>query len=425
MENVVTHGADPTGATDSTADFAAALAVDGAAEVPPGTYLVSGLSLNNKQLYGHARDQVIIEGNGDIFTDVQHGELHRMTVRNKTELGRGKLLSLGSATSVNRTRFVDVEFGKAAYHLYSSFDSVTDWAFIDCRFSDATTMSRYLKSVWSYKERNCYTWYNKKGLKIEGGSSIEISDSIFEYMDEEAVILSANGNPINQIKFAGCHFEGNGNVVAGPDVKLETITAHRIRSVLFNGCAFYVPTGSYHVTASPGGSGNIGKVAFRDCFTNGDLMASSASLTEPPVFDSVEFNTGALPTDALSSDKGILPWLKMPSLTGYQWGQAYHEGTEGGNGHQAAAVTPPGPAKLALITVTGYHYAGSSAVHTGIWQGVWQAGSNRIYELHDVNHSAGANQGFDVTWTGTQIKVANKAAMSNNQSGRVLMQFFG
>ena len=96
-----------------------------------------------------------------------------------------------------------------------------------------------------------------------------------------------------------------------------------------------------------------------------------------------------------------------------------------GSGGNLAAMdlqTPPSGTEIVLVIVTGDSYNGVDNSNDGRYIGVIDIGEGgRVFPILDANHSAGNNQGWIVTWTGTQVSVTNKNGLSYNQSGNVLM----
>jgi hypothetical protein len=95
-----------------------------------------------------------------------------------------------------------------------------------------------------------------------------------------------------------------------------------------------------------------------------------------------------------------------------------------GNGATMLASTPPASAIAAEIYCYGKDYSTlDSNNHIGFLQAFWSADTKAITTVTNINHSAGTNQGFTATWSGTQIVVANKSGMSANQRGRAFVRY--
>jgi hypothetical protein len=103
----------------------------------------------------------------------------------------------------------------------------------------------------------------------------------------------------------------------------------------------------------------------------------------------------------------------------------YSGGAFVGSSGVQASVAPPATARWAQVVVLGINYSADSGnAHVGFNLSMWDSLGNKIRTTNDVNHSAGTNQGFDVTWTGTAIQVSNKTGMSANQRGKVFVYFY-
>ncbi|MGI8509538.1 MAG: glycosyl hydrolase family 28-related protein [Gemmatimonadaceae bacterium] len=294
------------GIADDTRAFTAAKAASNTIHLPPGVYKIAKFDGSNVSLVGSGRGVTTIQGDGDLVVNAARFNLERVTIRN-TKI-RGRLVSLGAGSDIDRSRFADVEFGMASSHVYAARVCV-DWCFENCRFNDASDTSRYLKGAWAFKEIGCYSWYNGVGLRINGGTTISSLGCVYEYNTSQAVILSAEARgTINNILFQGTHFESNGTHGGTESVRLETVAPERIRNVAFNSCAFLSLKGAQHVYATAGGGGNIARISFRDVFASDKLINAGFA----PIFDNVEMNTGSPPADALSVESLLSSVQRSP-----------------------------------------------------------------------------------------------------------------
>lgn len=417
-------GADPTGVTSSRAAFEGAFAATNCVFVPLGTYDIAGLDVQGKSITG-AGPETLLTGSGDLLINAEGFTLVDVTLENTVAGARGRLVQVAPGAAIGKSRFIRVRFAKSTHHIYAPRVAV-DWFCEDCMFQDASVYSRFYHELWAYREEHCYTWFNEVGLYVRAGQTIGFRGCVFEYNRQQAVVLDVQeaGRSINAINFDSTHFEGNGSTSLGEQVLAQTSAAGRIRNLSFtNGCSFVVSNAVEAVRLVAGGGGNISRVTFSDCFTAAALVTAGFL----PVLLNVEFNTGAAPADALviNSDEIRAPRLVVNGVSGASLGTFYAAGVNGASSLVQAVVTPPANARTALIAVQGDYYNDVAGAHDGYWMGQWQSASNRIFEMQDVNNTVGGNQGWDVTWTGTQIQIANKAAMGFNQSGRVTIQFFG
>ena len=78
------------------------------------------------------------------------------------------------------------------------------------------------------------------------------------------------------------------------------------------------------------------------------------------------------------------------------------------------------------VTVSGNNYNGAPNTNLALNVTYMSGTTGNTRALTDANHSAGANQGFIVTYNPATrvITVANKAAMTNTQSGEVFAEYF-
>jgi hypothetical protein len=287
------YSAKGDGIADDTRAFTVARSASNTIYVPPGVYNVHGFDGAGASIIGAGRGVTAIQGDGDLITNAVEFNIERVTIRNVKV--RGKLISVGPGPDTGRTTFRDIEFGMAASHVYADRACV-DWSFENCRFNDASDVSRYIKSAWALKEIGCYSWYNLVGLKVTGGMTLVSIGCVYEFNSSQAIILSAaNSGGINNVMFQGTHFESNGNANLTETVRLETVVAERIRNVAFNSCTFLALKGKEHVYAYAGAGGTIARISFRDVFASERLMNSGFS----PTLDNVEFNVGSPPSDAL------------------------------------------------------------------------------------------------------------------------------
>jgi len=255
----------------NTAALALAYAANPNVIIPAGTLTLATntpLPINLK-LWGQGAEVTFVQAVGDMFvltatvTGASAPVFQDITFQNVTT--NGKLFTYNTGSDISAIRFDRCNFGPAAYHIYSN-DLCVSHTFDSCRFLGATSASRFYKGLWAYCEVKCYTWFCYNGLQVNGSSSSTCSvlGSVFEYNTNVSVVLSANNGDILGWTFLGCHFEGNGSALGGPDVLLQTITANRIRSIVFENCGWFVPDANsvVRVQSIAGGTGNIADISF-------------------------------------------------------------------------------------------------------------------------------------------------------------------
>lgn len=258
----------------------AALATGNQVVVPKGTLWIDGNIefISGAYICGAGALLTTIKGSGDLFkitADYGAGTFQGITLENDATLG--KLYTINAPQDSGQARFIDVSFGDATYHIFhATAFAVVNPIFENCVFRGATVNSRYYRSLWAYKETNCYNWYNAAGLVVEGTSmGASINNSVFEHHTNEAIKLSVNSSGAEQLSFSinNTYFEFNGKA-GTPDVTLVTSAAGRIRAVDFNNCIIQNPdaaTTPVRVLISAGGGGNIDQVVFSSCSVIGAI----------------------------------------------------------------------------------------------------------------------------------------------------------
>ncbi len=420
---------DSSGASVRTANSAAlitAAAANKRVTVPKGTLWVDpSIEIpSSLQLRGAGREVTTIKGDGDLFkiTDAAFGTpvFSDLTIANDST--RGKLIRTDVGADIGRVQFERVDFGKSAYHIYAA-DLCVDWLMIGCRFNDATTASRaFPAGLWAHNEIACYTWYNAIGLDVGVNSSSVNIGGVFEYNTSYAIRLNASSAAAEIAGWSiNCHFEGNGSASGVADVLLQTGAVTRIRSIDFSGSRFSTADAgqTIRVDQSVGGGGNLDKIYFGPgTICMGGTAELCPNATAFTVDRAVYFQT------LTARATNVVPLTAQSQFTNHLG--AYHAvGIANGSSAVLHTITPPSGTTWADIRVQGNSYNGSANAHDGYYVAIYRASGSRITALHNVDHSAGSNQGFAATWTGTAIQIANKAAMTNNQSGDVTVTFYG
>jgi hypothetical protein len=267
--------------------------------LPKGTYAISQLDLSNLIILGAGVDNTIIEGDGDLINNFEYATLKDLTIRNK--LVRGKIISMADGSDVGRSNLYNVSFGSANYHIYAP-RTIVNWHLKNCVFNDAAVISRYYTSIWAYTEEKCYTWYNQIGLQIEGGMTISLNNSVFEYNKAEGLLVNANGKSVDNILIKSTHFECNGNTTGSPDIMLTTATADRVRNILLEGCTLTIPATNQqaHISSSPSNNGSVQRITLKSCFVNGNLL--NGYNLGAIVAENCEMNSGTIIDDVLITE---------------------------------------------------------------------------------------------------------------------------
>lgn len=375
------------------------------------------------RLLGGGEARSFIKGDGDLFKWTQGviGSPLFADLNISNDVTRGKLFLTNAGVDLPPVKFHRVQFGKSNYHIYSG-DLLVQWQTVGCTFTDAAIASRRFRGAWVYIDRDSYTWFNAKGLVIEiqSSSTCSIVNCVYEYNTSYGVHLIANGADILGFNVTECHFEGNGSVGGLAEVHLETVTANRVVSVNFSGTNIFPGPGAAgpRVLLTTGGGGAFGTVSFYSGYVGGTqaLVTSNAAVY---IDDTVSFQVNTIPAISRRSQK-----VNYENSLAYL-GQRRVLGTFAGNGAVQAAVTAPAGTKLVRVTVDGNNYNGVANSNTAQLIGTYSNINGNVRVTTDVNHSAGANQGFVLTAPAGVVTVANKVAMGFSQSGDTLYEFFG
>ena len=416
--------------TANTAALTAALAVRKRPFVPEGEFWIA----TNTPLAafwdieGAGAEASIIKGDGDLFsvTTADNGEMRRFrNLKIMNDVTKGKLFKYVSAIDTNRIQFDNVNFDKANYHVHASGGgAVVSPSFNNCRFINASIESRHFEGLWVYSETSCYTWYCGIGLRCTNGavSDCSIRGSTYEQMDDSAIVLDASNTSyeVAGLVVEGTHFEANGKVNHNADVQLLTSAATRLRGIKFVGGGFFTPTAtqSVRVSVAAGGGGNIDNI---------DIDSVVCMGTVPLCTDSPSIRVRNVYYQSVAPQ----PTNLVPVQVQYQYslrslGELRVSGVETGSGGTVATLTAPVGVRDWRVTVSGNNYNGVPNTNLALNVTYMSGTTGNTRATTDANHSAGANQGFIVTYNPATrvITVANKAAMTATQSGEVFAEFF-
>lgn len=417
--------------TANSAALAAAALVSKWVTIPRGTFwLASNTEIPpGLLLCGAGRQITFIKGDGDLFklTNPAFGipEFRDFSIGN--DVTRGKLFRSDITDDIGRNAFVNVDFGKSNYHVYTA-GVVVNWEWRGCYFNDSLIASRLLFGAWVCSEYSCYTWFNASaGLVVRGGSSASCVsvNCTYEQNGGNAVILDAGGGDITGWTFVNPHFESNGANAgwAFADVLLMTSGVRRLRGISFVGGGIFAPVASTQavsVQITAGGGGTIDFVTF----TAGFVAQGSVPLV-------TDMTAVTIDKSCYLAFVSIPPSVQRPIQTRYDnslcfLGSRRVAGVEVGSSAVVATLTVPPGTRDWRVTVSGNSYNGVIATNVALNVSYMSGTTANVRALTDVNHSSGSNQGFAVTYnafTGV-ITVSNKAAMTNSQSGEVFAEFF-
>lgn len=251
--SVKDFGAVGDGVTNDTAAFVSALATGKKIFLPNGSYYITTLTITGRtEIQGESRDGAIIQGDGDlIYLSTINSSLHLsdLTLQNVTT--RGVLVKVTYGSDLLESSFSRIHFKKAQYHIDTNRGfgpSIVDWRLSECRFIDASIVSRIYGAIWASTEDQCYTWFCNKGIQFNGNiATVRITNSVFELNGLEAIFVNLTTNAtLRGLEFDSVHFEANGQTIATSDIVLNGDPATAIiENLTFINC------GSFAATASP------------------------------------------------------------------------------------------------------------------------------------------------------------------------------
>lgn len=338
--NILDFGADNTGlllvnnALNDAADC-------GPVYSPPGRYRVEGFErrihpLNNnigqEQLvvYGdlspytlqhqYMVTPAIFEGDGDLFKKVVNYAFANIGVRNRSSLPTtypdvpGTLFSM-YGNGLEAGVFIGCYFGAANRHFSqvatggaptTADDYMIGPNYDSCSFFHAIEYSRYFDGVVAnYSETGkCYTSHSKRGLYMKSpGPCVGLTQSVYEYIDDEAITVDAYGFVANySVTLDRVFIESCGGdlaVIAGqtkpekakavPSVKIATIEAGSVKVLFEHSNCFATYTGAHPPVAHfsiPAGNGTTTVQMVESGFLNGvvgtKMYTADANVYEDP-----------------------------------------------------------------------------------------------------------------------------------------------
>lgn len=413
--------------TINTAALLSAMAINRTVYIPAGTLWINTIALTGFwHLMGAGATSTFIKGDGDVFTNAvaDNGEMRlmeHMTILN--DITKGKLFKNTVAVATNTVRFNHVNFGNSNYHIHSSGGDAVGWTETNCRFVAAAIESQHYEGLWVFNMQACYTWFSAIGIRCTNGnvSTCSIMGSTFEQLDSSAIVLDASNASfeVDGFHIYGTHFEVNGKLTNAADIDIKTTAVTRVRNITMNGVGFFSPTVTQTVRVSVTNTGgNCDLINIENSCLMGivPLCTNTSAIKAKNIyFQTLSYpSTVQTPVQVASSLNG--KYLGSESITGVSAGSSVVVAT--------GSIIPSGT-KTALISVQGNIYNGGATTHVGYIEARYFASGARIATTSDVNHSSGSNQGFVVTVVAGAIQVANKAAMSNNQSGDLTISYWG
>ena len=140
-------------------------------------------------------ESTVFQGAGDMFKSVVNVRLDNLLFRNTPNATLGKIFTLGAFAQCEWSNCI---FGSSNYHIYNhgwSFDGYNvKPSYRNCRFYGAKIYSRYFEgTVANYREENCYTSTNKRGLYLAAPVTASIESCVYEYNEDGAIELDCFG----------------------------------------------------------------------------------------------------------------------------------------------------------------------------------------------------------------------------------------
>lgn len=167
-------------------------------------------------------DSTVFQGAGDMFKEVVNVRLDNLLFRNTPNATLGKIFTLGAFAQCEWSNCI---FGPSNYHIYNpglGFDGYNvKPSYRNCRFYGAKIYSRYFEGVaCNYREENCYTTTNKRGLYLATPITASIESCVYEYNEEGAIELDGYAYTATyNLNLKDVFFETNGAGVPYSGVK--------------------------------------------------------------------------------------------------------------------------------------------------------------------------------------------------------------
>lgn len=164
----------------------------------------------------------VFQGSGDMFKAIVNVRLDNLLFRNTPNGTLGKIFTLGGFAQCEWSNCI---FGPSNYHIYNPGKGMVGYnvkpSYRNCRFYGAKEWSRYFEGVVAnYREENCYTSTNKRGLYMACPMTTSIESCVYEYNEDGAIILDLYGySTTYSLNIKDVFFETNGAGVPGSGTK--------------------------------------------------------------------------------------------------------------------------------------------------------------------------------------------------------------
>ena len=167
-------------------------------------------------------NSTVFQGAGDMFKSVVNVRLDNLLFRNTPNATLGKIFTLGAFAQCEWSNCI---FGPSNYHIYNpgfGFDGYNvKPSYRNCRFYGAKVWSRYFEGIAAnYREENCYTSTNKRGVYLAAPITASIESCVYEYNEEGAIEIDGYGyTTTHNLNLKDVFFETNGAGVPYSGVK--------------------------------------------------------------------------------------------------------------------------------------------------------------------------------------------------------------
>lgn len=164
----------------------------------------------------------VFQGAGDMFKSIVNVRLDSLLFRNTPNSTYGKIFTLLDYAQCEWSNCV---FGPSNYHIYNAGFGMAGYnvkpSYRNCRFYGAKVWSRYFEGVvCNYREENCYTTTNKRGMYLAAPITASIESCVYEYNEDGAIELDGYGyTTTHNLNLKDVFFETNGAGVPGSGVK--------------------------------------------------------------------------------------------------------------------------------------------------------------------------------------------------------------
>ena len=164
----------------------------------------------------------VFQGSGDMFKAIVNVRLDNLLFRNTPNGTLGKIFTLGGFAQCEWSNCI---FGPSNYHIYNEGKGMAGYnvkpSYRNCRFYGAKEWSRYFEGVVAnYREENCYTSTNKRGMYMACPMTTSIESCVYEYNEDGAITLDLYGySTTYSFNMKDVFFESNGAGIFGSGTK--------------------------------------------------------------------------------------------------------------------------------------------------------------------------------------------------------------